>query len=175
VEARRDEFGGINWGAAFFGWLVAIAMTILLTGIVGAIATAIGSANNFDQFDIDRSAGTISIVTAIALLAILMIGYFAGGYVAGRMSRFDGGRQGVAVWVIGLIITILVLLIGLISSDQYDIFARTNLPSFPIPTDEATTGGLLTLAAVLIATLLTAFLGGKTGQRYHRKIDRITV
>jgi len=30
------------------------------------------------------------------------------------------------------------------------------------------------LAAVLIATLLAAYLGGKTGQRYHRKIDRIT-
>ena len=174
-EARRDEYGGVNWGAAFFGWLVAIALTILLTGIVGAIATAIGSENNFDEYDVERSAGTIGIVTAIALLVILMIGYFAGGYVAGRMSRFDGGRQGVAVWLIGLIVTIIVVLIGLISSDQYDIFARVNLPSFPIPTDEATIGGLITLAAVVVATLLAAFVGGKVGQRYHRKIDRITV
>ncbi len=173
--ARRDEYGGVNWGAAFFGWLVAIALTILLTGIFGAIATAIGSENNFDQYDAERSAGTFGIITAIALLVILMIGYYAGGYVAGRMSRFDGGRQGIAVWLVGLVVTIIVVVIGIISSSQYDIFDRVNLPSFPIPTDEATIGGLITLAAVIIATLLAAFVGGKAGQRYHRKIDRITV
>jgi amino acid transporter len=173
-QARRDEFGGINWGSAFFGWLVAIALTVLLTGIVGAIAAAVGSENDFTQYQAERSAGTIGIVTAITLLVILMIGYFAGGYVAGRMSRFDGGRQGVAVWVIGLVITIIVAVIGLIAGDQYDIFARVNLPSVPIPTDEASTGGLITLIAVILATLLAAFLGGKTGQRYHRKVDRVT-
>ena len=174
-QARRDEFGGINWGAAFFGWLVAIAMTILLTGIFGAIAAAIGSENDFTQYQAERSAGTIGIVTAIALLAILMIGYFAGGYVAGRMSRFDGGRQGAAVWIVGLIITIIVAVLGVIFGDQYDIFARVNLPTLPIPTDEATAGALITLAAVIIATLLAAYLGGKTGQRYHSKVDRVTV
>jgi len=174
-EARRDEYGGVNWGAAFFGWLVAIALTILLTGIFGAIATAIGSESNFDEYDAERNAGTFGIVTAIALIIILMIGYYAGGYVAGRMSRFDGGRQGIAVWLIGLIITIIVVVIGIIFGDQYDIFDRVNLPSLPIPTDEATVGGLITLAVVIIATILAAFVGGKTGQRYHRKIDRITV
>ena len=42
-EARirqRDEFGGINWGAAFFGWVVAIGIGVLLTAIVSAIATS---------------------------------------------------------------------------------------------------------------------------------------
>jgi len=171
--ARRDEFGGVNWGAAFFGWLVAIALSILLTGIFGAIAAGIGSNTSVTQTQAERSAGTIATATAIALLVILMIGYFAGGYVAGRMSRFDGGRQGAAVWVVGLIITIIVVVIGLIFGDQYDIFARVDLPSLPIPTDQATAGGLITLAAVILTTLLTAYLGGKAGQHYHAKIDRI--
>jgi len=173
--ARRDEYGGINWGAAFFGWLVAIGMTILLTSIFGAIAAAIGYENSFDEYDAERSAGTLGIATAIALVVILMIGYFAGGYVAGRMSRFDGGRQGLAVWVLGLLVTIIAVVIGVITGDEYDIFSRVNLPSIPIPTDELTTAGIITLVAVIVATLLAAFLGGKAGQRYHRKIDRITV
>ena len=29
----HQRFGGINAGAAFFGWLVAMAMTVLLAGI----------------------------------------------------------------------------------------------------------------------------------------------
>jgi hypothetical protein len=37
---RREEFGGFNLGADFFGWLVAVAMAVLLASIVGAIAAA---------------------------------------------------------------------------------------------------------------------------------------
>src|SRR4051794_12282209 len=35
VRARqRDEFGGFNWGSAFFGWLVAVGLGALLTAIL---------------------------------------------------------------------------------------------------------------------------------------------
>jgi hypothetical protein len=34
----------------------------------------------------------IGIVGGISLIVIALIAYFAGGYVAGRMSRFDGER-----------------------------------------------------------------------------------
>ncbi len=173
LESRRqEEYGGVNPGAAFFGWLVAIGLTILLAGIFGAIAAAVGSNTNITQTETERSAGTIGIATAIALLVVLMTGYYAGGYVAGRMSRFDGGRQGVGVWLIGVIVTIIVVLVGVIFDNKYDIFRRVDLPSLPIPTDTATAGGLITLAAVIVGTLLAAFVGGKAGQRYHRKIDR---
>ena len=176
VESRRhEEYGGLNWGAAFFGWLVAIAMTILLTGIVGAVLAAIGSEVNVTQSDAEQDAGTIGIATAIILLLILMLGYYAGGYVAGRMSRYDGGRQGAGVWIIGLVITLIVVGVGVLAGSEYNIFERVNLPSLPIPTDEATIGGLITLAAVVLGTLLAAILGGKAGRHYHRKVDRVGV
>lgn len=174
-DLRREAYGGFNAGAAFFGWLVAIALTVLLASIVGALAAALGNTLNFTQNEAERSAGTIGISTGVALLLVLMIAYFAGGYVAGRMSRYDGGRQGIGVWLIGVIVTLLVVLIGAIAGSQYDIFQRIDLPSIPIPTDTLTRGGLIALGAVLLGSLLTAFLGGKTGERYHRKIDRITV
>jgi hypothetical protein len=173
-DLRREEYGGFNAGAAFFGWLVAIALTVLLASILGAIAAALGNTLNFTQSDAQRQAGTVGISTAVALLVVLMVGYFAGGYVAGRMSRYDGGRQGAGVWLIGLVVTVLAVVIGVIAGSQYDIFRRVDLPSIPIPTDTLTTGGIIALAAVLVGTLLAAFLGGKSGERYHRKIDRIT-
>jgi len=172
-ERRKEEYGGFNIGAAFFGWLVAIGVTILLTGIVSAILAAVGSEVSITQRDATGSAGTVGIVTAIVLLVILLIGYFAGGYVAGRMSRFDGGRQGVGVWVIGLLVTILVAVLGGVFGSEYDVLREINLPSLPISRDEATVGAIITLAAVLLGTLLAAFLGGKAGQRYHTKIDRV--
>lgn len=171
---RRDEYGGFNWGAAIFGWLVAIALTVLLASIAGAIAAAVGESLNFTQSDAERQAGDVGIATGIGLLVVLMIAYFAGGYVAGRMSRYDGGRQGLGVWLIGVVVSAIAVGLGILFGQEYDIFDRVNLPNIPIPTDEIATAGLIALAAVLVGTLLAAFLGGKMGQRYHTKIDRIT-
>lgn len=175
-EVRTDEayekFGGTNAGAGFFGWLVAIAVTVLLTGIIGAVAAAVGDAQDVTQSDAEREAGTVGLVSAIVLLAVLLIGYYAGGYVAGRMSRFDGARQGVWVWAIGLITTVLAVAAGWVFGEKYNAFDRVDLPRIPIPHDEATTGGILTGVLVLVGTLLAAVVGGKVGQHYHARVDR---
>lgn len=172
-EMRREEFGGFNIGADFFGWLVAVALTILLASILGAVAAAVGESLNVDRTDAERQAGTFGLATAIALLVVLMIAYYAGGYVAGRMSRYDGGRQGMGVWLIGLVVTLIAVGVGYVFGAEYNIFDRVDLPSIPIPDDTLTTGGLITLAAVLVGTLLAAGERGKVGQRYHSKIDRV--
>jgi hypothetical protein len=170
-EARRDRFGGYNVGADFFGWLVAIAMSVLLASIVGAVVTAVSANLQVDRTEAERQAGTIGVATAIALLVILMIGYYAGGYVAGRMSRFDGGRQGMGVWLIGLLVTVVAVGLGAVFGAQYNILDRVDLPSVPIPRDTLTGGGIVSAVAILIGTLLAAIAGGKAGRRYHRKVD----
>jgi hypothetical protein len=169
----RDRFGGTNWGAGFFGWLVAIGITILLTSIVGAVVAAVGSNANVSQSEAERQAGTIGITAAVALLVILALAYFTGGYVAGRMSRFDGGRQGLAVWVIGLVVTLLAIAAGAIFGTEYNIFDRVDLPRLPVSTEELSWGGVITAVAVLLLTLLAAMAGGKLGHRYHDKVDRV--
>jgi hypothetical protein len=170
-EARlrqRDEFGGINWGAAFFGWIVAVGIGVLLTAIVGAAGTAIGLTNDANASD----AGTIGIVGGALLIAIALISYYAGGYVAGRMSRFDGARQGFGAWAIGLIITIALAVAGAILGNEYNVLEQLNLPRIPVSPSDLTTGGAIALAAILVASLIGAVAGGKVGERYHRRVDR---
>ena len=171
-DARRDKFGGMNLGAAFFGWLVAIAVSILLTSIVGAIAAAVGSNAQITQSQAQKQAGTIGIVAAIVLLVVLMIGYYCGGYVAGRMSRYSGSKQGLGVWVIGLIVTIIAVVLGAVFGQQYDILSRVNLPRLPISGDALSTGGIIAAIAVLVGTLVAAIAGGSVGTHYHRRVDR---
>ena len=174
-EARarqRDEFGGINWGAVFFGWIVAIGLGVLLTAIVSAAGAAIGLTNDVKIGDAKANADTIGIVGGALLIAIALLAYYAGGYVAGRMSRFDGARQGFGVWLFGLVVTLLVAGAGAILGDEYNVFEQLNLPRIPVSTSELTTGGAIALGAILIGSLLAAVLGGKVGQRYHRKVDR---
>lgn len=171
-DARRDKFGGMNLGAAFFGWLVAIAVSILLTSIAGAIAAGAGSNAQITQSEAQKQAGTIGIVAGIVLLVVLMIGYYCGGYVAGRMSRFSGTKQGLGVWVIGLIVTIIAIVLGAVFGQQYDILSRVNLPRLPISSDALSTGGIIAAIAVLAGTLIAAIAGGSVGTHYHRRVDR---
>jgi hypothetical protein len=177
-EARlrqRDRFGGFNWGAAFFGWLVAIGMGVILTAILAAAGAAIGLTNGASAGDAAKNADTIGIVGGAILIAISFVAYYCGGYVAGRMSRFDGGRQGFGVWALGLIVTLLVAAAGAIFGDQYNVFENLNLPRIPLNPSDLTTGGAIALAAIVVATLIGAVLGGKLGERYHRRVDRAAI
>jgi hypothetical protein len=172
VRARqRDEFGGFNWGSAFFGWLVAVGLGALLTAILAAAGTAIGL-TSVGESDAEANAETIGLGGGILLLVVAMIAYYAGGYVAGRMSRFDGARQGFGVWVFGLIVTVAIAAAGWILGDEYNVLDRLNLPRIPADAGDLTTGGLIALGAILLGTLLAAIFGGKVGQRYHNKVDR---
>jgi hypothetical protein len=174
VRARqRDEYGGTNWGAAFFGWLVAIGVAVILLAILSAAGTAFGLGENVSTSDAKSNADTIGIVGGILLIAVLAIAYYCGGYVSGRMSRFDGGRQGLGTWLIGLFVTIVVAVAGAIFGSEYNIFEQLNLPRIPIDEGTLTGGAVIALVAVLVITLLAAMGGGKAGERYHRKIDRL--
>ena len=116
------------------------------------------------------AAGTVGIIAGIVFLLVLGLAYFTGGYVAGRMSRFDGGRQGLGVWIIGLVITILLAIAGAILGSQFNLLSQLNLPTVP-NAGSLGIGALVALVLVLIVTLLAAMAGGKAGRRYHRKVD----
>ncbi|MEA2333168.1 MAG: hypothetical protein QOH58_3306 [Thermoleophilaceae bacterium] len=172
TKRQREEFGGFNWGAAFFGWLVAVGITALLTALLSATGAAIGL-TELSGSEARSSAETVSIVGGILLIAVLAIGYYAGGYVAGRMSRFDGGRQGLGVWLIGLAVTLILAAVGAIAGSEYNLLGQLNLPRIPIDEGSLATGAAIALVILVVATLVAAMAGGKVGQRYHRKVDRV--
>lgn len=177
VDAQHSRYGGIKWGAAFFGWLSANGLAVLLIALISAAGVAIGLTEDLPTVDeaVDSAAeqaDTIGIVGGIVLLVVLFLAYLAGGYVAGRMARFDGARQGIAVWVIGLLVVLALAVAGLVFGSEYNVLQELNLPRIPIDEGTATTGGIIALVAVLLVTLLGAILGGKLGDRFHRKVDR---
>jgi uncharacterized membrane protein len=91
------------------------------------------------------------------------------------MSRFDGARQGLAVWLIGLVVVLLLAAAGAVLGAQYNVLQELNLPRIPVDEGTATTAGIVTLVAIVLITLLGAVLGGKIGEHYHRKVDRAGV
>jgi hypothetical protein len=169
---QRERYSGMNWGAAFFGWLVAVGLGSLLVAILAAAGAAVGLTENVTTNDAAANAEEIGLGGGIALLVVLMIAYYCGGYVAGRMSRFDGARQGFGAWMFGIAVAIVLALAAVILGSEYNVLEQLNLPSLPVGDATLTTGGAIALAAVVLGTLLAAIAGGKAGERYHRKVDR---
>jgi hypothetical protein len=170
VRARqRDEFGGVNWGASFFGWLVAVGIAALLVSILVAAGAAVG----LTESDVTTGADELSLGGAIALIVVLVLAYYTGGYVAGRMSRFDGARQGLATWAIGLIVTVGFALAAVVFGDEYNVLEQLDLPALPVGDETLATGAAIALAAIAVGSALAAMVGGKIGERYHRRVDRV--
>jgi hypothetical protein len=178
VLAREKEaHGGIKFGSAFFGFLTAVGVGVLLTSLVAAGGTALGLASGTDASKAAQKAAsaptTIGIVGAIVLLLIILLAYFCGGYVAGRMARFDGAKQGLAVWIWALLVAVVVAILGTVAGAKFDVLAQLNsFPRLPVSEGDLTAGGIIAAAALVAISLLGAVLGGLAGMRFHRKVDR---
>src|ERR687889_336097 len=119
VDRQHERFGGIKWGAAFFGWLSANGLAVILVALLSAAGVALGLAQGVDTADeAADQVQTLGIGGGIAVLVVLFLAYLAGGYVAGRMARFDGARQGLAVWIVGLVVVLLLAGAGVLLGAQ---------------------------------------------------------
>lgn len=168
---QRERFAGINWGAAFFGWLVAAGLAGLLAVAVAAGVAALGLTEEVRSTGATKPPPVEAIATVALLVGALLVASYAGGYVAGRMSRFDGGKQGVAVWIIALLLGGAAAGLALLADSRYGIVDRLSLPAMPAPAGAGALGGVVIAVGVLLASLLFAIVGGKVGCRYHRKVD----
>jgi hypothetical protein len=181
AEEREDRlrhmYGGVDWLASFLGFVFATVLGAVFSAVAGLVLVPFGITP-------DLSGGQIGIsfITGLALLGVLIfLTFFFGGYVAGRLARFDGGRNGamVVVWMF-IVVVILALAAAIFSGFMpAGIAARiANLLDGIVSTAGNLAGagvvGLVTAAAALVLALLGGSLGGRMGSRYHTEIDRAT-
>lgn len=164
---QRERFGGTKWGSAFFGWLTALGTAVLLSGIAAAVTEGYGLTTV-------PGGPPAGVVAAIVVGVVLFVAYFCGGYVAGRMARFDGARQGVAVWLWAVLVAVAVALLVAVSGTPVDLTPLAALVGGVLDPAAVTIGGFIALSAVLLVGLVGAVLGGLAGMRFHRRVDRAT-
>ena len=161
---------GIQWEAAFFGWLAAIGLAAILVAMLVGGGVAVGLT------DIEDTAGQqaerLTFGGGVVLVAILALAYLAGGYVAGRMARFDGWRQGLGVWILALVMTLALAATAWIAGGDVNPLESLELPRIPVEEEGGlTTGGVIATVAAAVVTLLAAIGGGIAGERFHRAVD----
>ena len=149
VAREKEAYGGVKVGSAFFGWLTATGTAVLLTALVAAAGAAVGLSHGAPRSTRPTSQAsqdptTVGVAGGIALLVILFVSYYCGGYVAGRMARFNGFKQGVAVWLWALLIAVVVAVLGAVAGSRYDVLAQLNsFPRIPVNEGTLTTGGII--------------------------------
>lgn len=177
VAKQKEQFGGMRFGTAFFGWLTATGAAVLLTALVAGAGAAVGLGDQADPAQTAdaaaENAATVGLIGAIALAVVVFVSYFCGGYVAGRMARFSGAKQGIAVWLWALIVAVVLAIVAAIAGSQFNILADLNsFPRIPIQEGDLAVGSILTAVAIAIVSLGGAILGGLAGMRFHRRVDK---
>jgi hypothetical protein len=164
IFRARRRFGGFDAGASVAGLLAATGMTALLGGMAGAVGT-IGY-----QLDTASSTETLSTTGFVTGLVVLVLSFLFGGWVAGRVARYDGGLNGLVA--AGLFVALSAIMAGLGTwfGDRYDVFADIRLPQWFSNTSSTT--AVLSAVVALVVMVAAGWFGGVIGSRYHHRADR---
>jgi hypothetical protein len=166
---QRAEWGGTLIGAALLGWLAAAGAAIVLTDFIVAAGTAVA----LGQAGTGAAGAPMGFAGAVSLFAIHFMAYTAGGYVAGRISRFSGAIQGLLVWVFALLVAIAVAGLAATAGEQYNVLARFNVfPRIPIGEGDLTPATAITVVLLVILSLVGAVVGGVLGKEFYRRAAR---
>ncbi len=174
VDREREEHGGVKIGSAFFGWLTATGLAVLLSAIVAVSGLLASDATGTDTATevsdaLDIQVDDLGVLGVIVALAIMFVSYYSGGYVAGRMARFDGIKQGLAVWVWAIVVAVVVGGLGAVADNEYE--GSLGMPQVSMD-ETTTTTAIVAGVLVLLVSLVGALLGGLAGMRFHRRVDR---
>lgn len=177
-DRLRDMYGGVDWLASFLGFVFVLVAGALLSLVAGLVLVPLGISPDLAGSELGAAA-----ITGLVLVAILVfLTYFFGGYVAGRLARFDGGRNGamLLLWT-GVSVLILALVNAVLSgflparvSEDIGNLVQNNVLSTIGGLSQLGVAGVLIFAGALLVALLGGFLGGRLGSRYHTEIDRTT-
>ena len=165
TEVRR-RFGGVDLPAALAGLVAAIGSMVLLGGIAGAVGR-VGYAYGAREEDLTVGGFVTGVV-------VLLVSFLVGGWVAGRMARYDGARNGLVTALLFLALAAGLAALGTWAGNEYDVFDDVDLPQWFRSGDY--TGQAIASAAVAIAVaVVAAWFGGRAGERYHRRADETIV
>ena len=172
-EARlREVYGGVDWLASFIGCVFAMVCSgILLLFFSGLVLGPLGFTLNLEGREVDPAI----IIGLVVVGLVLFVSFFFGGYVAGRLARFDGGLNGAATVLWGVLLSAILLVGSFLPGPLFELlqeFVQNSvLPGIGGLT-EIGLAGLGIIIGALVLELLGGFLGGRLGNLYHTRIDR---
>ncbi len=128
-----------------------------LVGAVGRIGYAQGTGRD-----------ELSVAGLVAGLVVLGLSLLFGGYVAGRVARYEGKRNGLLTGILFVLLTAALAAAAASSDSVRDL----EVPRW-LDRDTLTVAALASAVTGLIVALGASTFGGHLGARYHRRVDDV--
>lgn len=171
VSEVYDRYGKPDVLASIVGMFAGLGTLVFLSALIAA-----GAAGIDFQLNLLGEDGTLteaSIVGLIVAAAVVFTAFLVGGFAAGRMSRYNGGMNGLGA---GLWLILLVAIFGALGAwvgAEYNAFNQLNLPNWfaQFGADDLTAMAALAGAVLILVTLAGGYVGGRLGEAYHTRVD----
>lgn len=173
LSMQKSRYSRMHLLPGLLGWLITIS---LMDGGLWAIQswlTLTGQSESVEYASVVSrlfSGASNAVPVAVALSMLIFFAYLVGGYAAGRMARFAGAKQGIAVWLWQIMALILGSLATFLAPQLFQNGVASLSLQKLIAGDFA--NGLLAVLLVLALSFLGAILGGLLGRLYHRRVDK---
>lgn len=173
LSMQKSRYSRMHLLPGLLGWLITIS---LMDGGLWAIQswlTLTGQSESIEYSSVVSrlfSGASNAVPVAVALSVLIFFAYLVGGYAAGRMARFAGAKQGIAVWLWQIMALILGSLATFLTPQLFQNGVASLSLQKLIAGDFA--NGLLAVLLVLALSFLGAILGGLLGRLYHRRVDK---
>lgn len=166
---REAGWGKVSWFSVAAGIFAAYGAFVIVLGAVSAVLSAFGV--DTDELS-DNDWKRLGWAAAGAVALTLLVAYWIGGYVAGRMARRAGVLHGALVLVFGIVILIAVAAIAHIEEGTDAILNRLDSLGVPTSRDEWTDVGTVAGISALAAMIIGSLAGGRAGERWHQRLTR---
>lgn len=173
LSMQKSRYSRMHLLPGLLGWLITIS---LMDGGLWAIQswqTLTGQSESIEYASVVSrlfSSASNAVPVAMALSVLIFFAYLVGGYAAGRMARFAGAKQGIAVWLWQVMALIIESLATFLAPQLFQNGVASLSLQKLIAGDFA--NGLLAVLLVLALSFLGAILGGLLGRLYHRRVDK---
>lgn len=175
-DVYYEQGGRADYVASILGTLTGLGALVVVAGLVAVGAAVV----DFRPAGIDPvgapTESFVVVLTGVAIVAFAAL--LVGGFAAGRMSRYSGGMNGfsAALWM--LLLMVFVALAAWIADALNMLDRLLDRMVAPAWITEINVGGVLTSprmvmasGIVAVALLLGGYVGGRLGERYHRRLD----
>lgn len=175
VSEVYEKFGKSDFLASIMGMFTGLGVLVFLSALIAAGAGGIEY-----QLNIITSDGVLDEASVLGLVVatfVVFVSFVAGGFAAGRMSRYNGGLNGLGagLWMILLVAVFAAL--GAWVGAEYNAFSGADLPNWiaQLDVEELTAMAIAASAVLVVATLSGGYLGGRIGETYHTRVDAALV
>lgn len=175
LSTVRERYGKGDFLASVSGMFAGLGALVFLSALIAAGAGGIDFQLNLINADggLDES----SVVGLIVAALVVFFSFMFGGFVAGRMARFDGGINGVGAGLWLILLVAIFAALGAWVGAEYNAFGQFDLPNWfaQMDVEDLTAEAIVASAVLVLATLVGGYVGGRVGDAYNVKVDAAIV